>query len=76
MSDLARMWINQPSTLQPVHKLHGTNVLAEKVREGISRVWFLSGPTISADIPTAALSRGWNQPAPGVVVSVGIVRYV
>ena len=76
MPDLRRMWINQPSTLQPHHKLHGANVLAQPEQDGFARVWFTSGPTISMEISVLALSEGWRQPAPGVVVSVGIVRYV
>jgi hypothetical protein len=57
---ITRMWINQPSTLQPLHKLHGTNVLACEVRPGICRVWFLSGDTISMEAPRNCLSVGWK----------------
>ena len=54
-----RMWINQPSTLQPLHNLHGTNVLA--VREDIGwRVYFLSGVVISQQVPRGTLSEGWR----------------
>ena len=55
-----RMWINQPSTSQPFHKWHGTNVLA--VREGgdMWRAYFLSGTIISMRAPGLALSSGWN----------------
>lgn len=53
---MRRMWINQPSTLQPLHHLHGVNVLAEG-----TKVYFLSGPTISMEVPTNPnpLSEGW-----------------
>lgn len=54
MPPVERMWINQPSTLQPLHHLHGTNVLAVG-----RRVYFLSGPVISMMVPERVLSRGW-----------------
>lgn len=57
---MERMWINQPSTLQPLHHLHGTNVLAMGDINRVSRVWFLSGPVISQQVPSNALSRGWR----------------
>ena len=54
--NLKRMWINQPSTLQPLHHLNGVNVLANG-----STVYFLSGPIISMEVPTnpSPLSHGW-----------------
>ena len=55
-----RMWVNQPSTLQPLHNLHGTNVLAIPEREGIYRIYFLSGPVISQEASTLCLSNGWT----------------
>ena len=57
---LVRMWINQPSTLQPLHRLHGTNVLAQTDNNTTSRVWFLSGDVISQQVPVNALSWGWR----------------
>ena len=47
-----RMWVNQPSTLQPLHHLHGTNVLAIRDSDsgrssGTMRIYFLSGPIVS-----------------------------
>lgn len=61
VNHLKRMWINQPSTSQPHHKLHGTNVLAGKsvYGEGFAEIFFLSGPVISMEISTLALSEGW-----------------
>jgi len=53
------MWINQPSTLQPFHNLHGQNVLAEK-DWGMMRVYFLSGDIISQRMPVECLSKGWR----------------
>ena len=55
---IRRMFVNQPSTLQPLHHLHGTNVLA--VPEGNGwRIYFLDGPVISQQAPREALSEGW-----------------
>ena len=55
-----RMWVNQPSTLQPLHNLHGTNVLAILEREGIYRIYFLFGPVISQEAFALWLSDGWT----------------
>jgi hypothetical protein len=58
------MWINQPSTLQPYHKLHGTNVLAVFARTNEKMttyvIYFLSGPVVSQEIDGLALSEGWR----------------
>ncbi len=59
-----RYWINQPSTLQPLHKLHGTNVLGILERDGIMRIYFTarnerSGDIINQVCPVNCLSRGW-----------------
>jgi hypothetical protein len=55
------MWINQPSSLQAHHSLHGTRVLAEPEPNNprIYRVWFLDGPIHSQQVPAVALSEGW-----------------
>jgi len=56
------MWINQPSTLQPFHKLHSKRVLMD---EDFSRfkgnviVYFIEGDTISQMVSRLALSNGW-----------------
>lgn len=55
-----RMWINQPSILQPLHHLHGINVLACDDTDGSYRIWFLSGSIISQQAPRLALSEGWH----------------
>jgi streptomycin 6-kinase len=60
-ADIARMWVNQPSTLQPLHSLHGTNVLAAPEGEGLFRIWFLAGEVVSQQAPRAALSSGWRS---------------
>ena len=64
---IKRMWINQPSTLQNYHELHGVNVLAEFV-DGehcyAVRVYFLSGPVVSQVVTVGCLSEGWKEPEP------------
>ena len=57
--DLVRMWIDQPSGLQPFHALHGTNVLACP-EDGRHKVFFLSGNIHSQQIPSLCLSLGWR----------------
>lgn len=54
-----RMWINQPSTLQPQHKLNGTNVLAVHEYDNTFRIYFLNGKVESQQIDGLALSKGW-----------------
>lgn len=57
---MVRMWINQPSTFQPLHHLHGTNVLATLTKsDKVAQVYFLSGPVISQNVPKNTLSMGW-----------------
>lgn len=59
---LQRMWINQPSSLQPLHKDHGKLVLAIKLgKTPNSQVYFTSGDVISAIYPTIILSKGWPK---------------
>jgi hypothetical protein len=55
---MTRMWINQPSSLQPYHKYNGTNVLAHKENDYYV-IYFLSGNVISMIISPSALSLGW-----------------
>lgn len=59
--EIRRMWINQPSTAQPLHDHHRTNVLAviEDINAKSVRVYFTSGDIISAQIPRLCLSHGW-----------------
>lgn len=58
--NIRRMWINQPSTLQPYHNLHGTNVLATRESDVTDRIYFLSGDVVSQQIDPIALSNGWR----------------
>lgn len=57
---LTRMWINQPSTLEPLHALHGTNVLAIAENPTTTRIYFLSGNIISQQVSPRCLSEGWR----------------
>ncbi len=57
---LKRMWINQPSTLQQHHALHGLNVLAECQEGQYTTIWFLSGDVYSMDISKMCLSDHWK----------------
>ena len=56
---MERMWINQPSTLQPYHNLHGVRVLAIHEYDSTWQIYFLSGDVISQQIDRLALSDGW-----------------
>ncbi len=59
---MRRMWINQPSTLQPLHERHGQNVLAEdKIHGQNVMVWFISGEKPYLLVPTIVLSVGWRE---------------
>ena len=62
---IRRMWINQPSTLQPLHRLHAVRVLVAPDTDRCARAYFLSGDTISMQIPHEALSEGWPDTATG-----------
>lgn len=72
---LTRMWINQPSSLQPHHDLHGTNVLALHEYDNTYRVYFLSGDTISQQMFSTSLSKGW-RPAPKVTAATELQNEV
>ena len=59
---LKRMWINQPSTLQPDHKYHGLNVLVEQDNnEEYIDAYMQSGPIISMRVALLSLSPGWRE---------------
>jgi len=57
--ELRRMWINQPSTLQPLHRLHGVRVLARQDTDRTERAYFLSGDIVSMQVLRETLSPGW-----------------
>ena len=60
---IERMWVNQPSSLQPYYKLHGKRVLA--VTDGSTgkvTIFFTDNePSVSQDIDRLALSPGWRK---------------
>lgn len=58
---MTRMWVNQPSTLQSLHHLHGVRVLACPDTDRTSRAYFLSGEVIDMQVPNEALSEGWPE---------------
>ncbi len=62
---MKRMWINQPSTLQPYHGWHGCNVLVDFEKDGGEPVaYFLFGDLVSMQVSPLALSEGWlKEPA-------------
>jgi hypothetical protein len=57
-----RAWINQPSTLQPLHKLHGTRCIVVEQYFDSVRVCFTNGDIVAMDVPTLCLSKGWPIP--------------
>lgn len=61
---MRRMWINQPSTSQPHHDLHGMRVLAMRESATIERVYFLSGSVVDQQMVSSTLSEGWPTEAP------------
>ena len=58
---MERMWINQPSSLQPYHKYHEMNVLLDRKDSNGPTIYFLSGPIISQSIDILVLSTGWKD---------------
>lgn len=61
--DVRRMWINQPSTIQPLHHLHGLNVLAYEEHPGAWRCFPLHGDVVSFQALSLCLSPGWRPAA-------------
>lgn len=56
---IKRMWVNQPSTHQLLHSLHGTNVLATREGDGWC-IYFLVGNVVCQQAPHNSLSEGWK----------------
>lgn len=60
---LQRVWINQPSTLQTHHNLHGTKVLVDFSKDKSSPdVYFLGRGVHRMRVSAEALSSGWPEP--------------
>ncbi len=53
---MKRVWINQPSAHQPLHRYHATNVLVD-IKD--YTIYFTSGDVISMMVPKNVLSEGW-----------------
>ena len=62
MSNIRRAWINQPSTLQPLHNLNGVSVLVVDTGEEVVQGYFLEGGVVSMQIPRICLSIGQFKP--------------
>lgn len=62
LKNIGRYWINQPSSLQPLHKHHGERVIAFKEYQGSFRAFFAkNGNNISMSVSPLALSQGWKE---------------
>lgn len=63
MTVLRRMWVNQPSTLQPLRKHHGARVLVDRSEwvdgQDYLRIWFTDGDVVSMRAHRNSLSEGW-----------------
>jgi hypothetical protein len=57
MTIMYRAWINQPSTLQTHHKLHGKYCIVIDNREQYLRVFFTEGPVHSMLMDRLCLSK-------------------
>lgn len=55
---ICRAWINQPSKLQPLHRLHGTRCIAVYNRPGNVQLWFTEGEIHSMDADPLCISEG------------------
>jgi len=54
-----RGFINQPSTLQPFHYMHGVKVLVDiNTKNNNVIVYFIEGTVISAVVPASFVSKG------------------
>lgn len=58
---MRRMWINQPSTLQPLHGMHGVHVLACPDTDRTTRAYLLSGDVNDMQVPREVLGDGWPK---------------
>lgn len=47
MSRPYRGWVNQPSTFQPLHHLHGRRCIVVPYHDGGVELWFIDGALIS-----------------------------
>ena len=52
-----RAWINQPSTLQPLHSFHGKPCIVQDSGERSLRLWFTEGDIHSMEALRECISR-------------------
>jgi hypothetical protein len=57
MDKIYRAWINQPSTLQALHYLHGHHCIAQDKGEDHVRIFFTEGPVHSMRVPRQSISE-------------------
>lgn len=72
--NIYRAWINQPSTLQPFHKMHGAKCIVVDSGDGWVEAWFVEGPLHMTEMPRDALSRVFNCAAREAAVKEGRAR--
>lgn len=61
MSGVRRMWVNQPSTMQPMHDRHGQLVIAHHDYDDQWRCFPIAGNTVSFMANRLWLSDGWPR---------------
>jgi hypothetical protein len=64
MRQAYRVWVNQPSTLQPDHNIHGALGIAledPNVHPDCVDVYWVKGEAICSRMLRASLSRGWPE---------------
>ena len=54
---LYRAWINQPSTDQPLHALHGQRCIVEDHGRDSVRIWFTEGDIHSMEVLRRCVSE-------------------
>lgn len=60
MTMMKRMWVNQPSTQQRYHHLHGELVYANPLSYVANvRIYMIHGSIISQIVSSDALEKGW-----------------
>lgn len=52
-----RAWINQPSTFDLLHKMHGTRCIVQDDGGSTVRLWFTEGPIHSIEAPRKVISK-------------------
>ena len=64
-SNIKRVWVNAPSTLQQEHQYNGTRLLAEYAGKNDAYVtcYFLAGNVVSRIFSRSSLSPGWPKAA-------------